>query len=204
MARRPTLHIGFHGANGLAYHIHAISAFQGDIVAACCRMSSYVARSRPVSDVLMRAAFDTPDLSPTVRLTLIALARFASDKRPTCNPMIRTLMDRTGLGRSTLLRSISYLVEEGLIEKKAVHRPNGTQSSDVYTIKIGPYATHQGSTVKPCDLNVRVSDWDPDQGSTVKPPEYLIDRGTKEGLTKAVVSSPSVVPFQRFRRLTHG
>ena len=122
-------------------------------------------------------------LPPPVKLTAIMLARHANT-RDICWPLIRTLCAETGLCRRTVINSINYLIEGGLLLKREHRRPNGSRSSDVYTLLFPACKVHKVH-------HDRVSDMHLDQGAPYAPLESMREGAKKErALRGRIVSSP--------------
>lgn len=90
----------------------------------------------------MSAALKMRGLSPTEKLTLIALANYA-DENEQCWPSNRRLTEDTGLSERTVRDTIKALGARGLLTKTERLRPNGSRATDVVTLQLG------GATVAP-------------------------------------------------------
>lgn len=87
-------------------------------------------------------AFDMPDLTPTQKLTLVALADNASDDG-TCWPSQRTLANKTGLSERTVRTALKALEARGLLSRRPRLRNDGKgRTSDLYKLSV-----HQPATV---------------------------------------------------------
>lgn len=82
---------------------------------------------------LMSWAFDL-DIPPTHKLILLALADRASDEDNSCYPGQKSLAKKTSCGLRTVQRSIDWLCENGLLEKRERRRDDGYRTSDFYTL----------------------------------------------------------------------
>ena len=80
-------------------------------------------------------AWSVPDVSPAQKLVLLALANYA-DERGKCWPSIRTVSNRTCLGRRTVTRALETLGRAGLIKSGQRSRDDGSQSSNTYNLPI--------------------------------------------------------------------
>jgi len=58
-----------------------------------------------------------------------------ADGQGKCWPAIKTIAVDLRLSRSTVKRSLADLEKAGYIEKKARHRENGSNTSNLYTVK---------------------------------------------------------------------
>lgn len=61
--------------------------------------------------------------------------RDRSDGQRKCWPSIRTIADDLHLSRSTVKRALSELEQHGYLERQPRHRPNGSSTSNLYTVK---------------------------------------------------------------------
>lgn len=84
-------------------------------------------------------AFDLELPSPSAKLTLQALANYANEDHESY-PSHKTLCQKTCLSDRTIRRQLSNLVQLGLITVKQRTRPNGSASSNVYTLNVGAVA----------------------------------------------------------------
>jgi len=75
-------------------------------------------------------AFAIRGLSPSEKLTLLALANFADD-RMICWPSQATMAECTELSERTIWACMRSLEQAGIISRTKRHRPDGTRASDV-------------------------------------------------------------------------
>lgn len=52
-----------------------------------------------------------------------------------CWPSIRTIAEDLNLSRSTVKRALSELEQHGYLERQPRHRPNGSSTSNLYTVR---------------------------------------------------------------------
>ena len=78
--------------------------------------------------------------SPTMRLILILLANKA-DEQFSCYPSVRTLMAESCAARSTVLKTLNRLEDEGFITRVAQYHESGAQRSSRYFLN-HPDAPH--------------------------------------------------------------
>lgn len=76
-------------------------------------------------------AEDIPHRAKTVYMYL----RDRSNASGTCWPGIKTIAADLHLSRSTVKRALDDLYKAGLITKKLCYRENGSNSSNLYTVK---------------------------------------------------------------------
>ncbi len=67
-------------------------------------------------------------------LVLNALLTYANHKTMQCWPSLKTLANDCKCSLSTVQRALHELLAAGLIRKKARHRENGSQTSNIYEI----------------------------------------------------------------------
>ena len=76
-------------------------------------------------------AWKQKSLKPFQKLILVALAdRHNPDHG--CFPSINTIIEDTGISRSSVLRTLLQLQDKGLIKKEAAYRDNNSQTSNRY------------------------------------------------------------------------
>lgn len=80
----------------------------------------------------MTWAFGLP-LEPRAKITLLAIADNANDAG-TAFPGLEEIAAKSSQSRATVVRRIKYMVEVGLIGRKARYRPDGTQTTDLITL----------------------------------------------------------------------
>ena len=114
-------------------------------------------------------------IRPTEKLVLLALADYA-DRNNECFPSITTLAATVGVHKSTVQRSLSTLVDAGHIAKNVRTRPDGSQTSNSYTILLGGSVDAMGGQHQ-CD------------------PKEPSNRGT----SVTNVTEPPLVPFSDFK-----
>ena len=74
------------------------------------------------------------DLSHRARAVYMYLKDHA-DSEGRCRPGIRTIAAELGLSRSTVKRAVSDLEKAGYLVKAPRYRPNGSSTSNLYTVK---------------------------------------------------------------------
>lgn len=79
-------------------------------------------------------AWTVPDLTPALRLTLIALADYA-DEEWSCFPSQATLAEQVGVSRRTMVRLLKALEDRDLIVRERRSRENGSRSSDRFVVQ---------------------------------------------------------------------
>jgi hypothetical protein len=85
--------------------------------------------------------------SPTTKFILHLLANKA-DEEFSCYPSIRTLMAESGAGRSTVLRALKQLEDDGFITRRAQFHDSGAQRSTRYYLN-HPQAPHRAGPPRP-------------------------------------------------------
>lgn len=75
-------------------------------------------------------------LDPPRKIVLLALADFADDEW-NCWPSLATLVDKTSLSERAVRSSIRTLEDLGLVATASRTRPNGSTTSNVYTLSGG-------------------------------------------------------------------
>jgi len=80
------------------------------------------------------AIYADEELSHRAKSVLIYLSDRA-DGQGKCWPGIKTIAADLNLSRSTVKRSLADLEKAGYIEKMARHRGNGSNTSNLYTVK---------------------------------------------------------------------
>lgn len=83
----------------------------------------------------MSAVLNSDVKGPAKRLVLLAVANHAN-ARGYCWPGIASLAGSTGLGRSTVFRTLTDLEDEGLLERRTRRRPDGSRTSNVYRLNL--------------------------------------------------------------------
>lgn len=83
----------------------------------------------------MSAVLNSDVKGPAKRLVLLAVANHAN-ARGYCWPGIASLAGSTGLGRSTVFRTLTDLENEGLLERRTRRRPDGSRTSNVYRLNL--------------------------------------------------------------------
>lgn len=100
-------------------------------------------------------AFSTYIENPSAKLTLIALANYASHPRGTpegqeeCWPMQSTLSEITSLNRRTVIRSLKLLVDLGLISTRREPATQGRFEQNIYILHLVPPSATKSHG--PCD-----------------------------------------------------
>ena len=61
--------------------------------------------------------------------------RDRSDAEGKCWPGIKTIASDMKLSRSTVKRALHDLEQHGYLQKDSRHRPNGSSTSNLYTVK---------------------------------------------------------------------
>ena len=80
------------------------------------------------------AIYADEELSHRAKSVLIYLSDRA-DGHGKCWPGVKTIAADLNLSRSTVKRSLADLERAGYIEKMARHRENGSNTSNLYTVK---------------------------------------------------------------------
>ena len=75
-----------------------------------------------------------PDLPHRAR-TVYMYLRDRSDADGKCWPGIKTIASDMKLSRSTVKRALHDLEQRGYLKKASRHRPNGSSTSNLYTVK---------------------------------------------------------------------
>ena len=74
------------------------------------------------------------DLSHREKTVYIYL-RDRADASGVCWPGIKTIARDMNLSRSTVKRALTDLEQHGYLKKASRHRPNGSSTSNLYTVK---------------------------------------------------------------------
>ena len=74
------------------------------------------------------------DLSHRARAVYMYLKDHV-DSEGRCRSGIRTIAAELGLSRSTVKRALHDLEQHGYLKKASRHRPNGSSTSNLYTVK---------------------------------------------------------------------
>ena len=74
------------------------------------------------------------DLSHRARAVYMYLKDHV-DSEGRCRSGIRTIAAELGLSRSTVKRALHDLEQHGYLQKDSRHRPNGSSTSNLYTVK---------------------------------------------------------------------
>lgn len=108
-------------------------------------------------------AFQQSCPTPTQKLVLLALADHHNAKTDACFPSAARLVDRTGLSRATVFRTIKLLERKGIL---AISRIDGRPNS--YTLCMdADQSHHETPPVAPCDPTSLTVRPDPSQGETL-------------------------------------
>ena len=78
-------------------------------------------------------AWALKNISPIEKLTLLALVRFYDEEEDMCTPSIEQIVKITGLSKSSVKKSISFLIERGLIWKDNQFASDGANLPNSYT-----------------------------------------------------------------------
>lgn len=78
---------------------------------------------------LVSAAFQT-SLPTTEKMVLLALCHCHNEETKKCNPMVKTLMEMTGLSHTSIAKALKVLQAEGYME---IHRKQGNRGCYVIT-----------------------------------------------------------------------
>lgn len=70
---------------------------------------------------------------PTRKLIMLAMADMANDELE-CWPSVRSLGKRCGISESSVRRHLEWLEKEGHIKSETRQRPNGSFTSNIYTL----------------------------------------------------------------------
>ena len=119
------------------------------------------------------------DTSPTEQLVLLALAHCANDKTGECFPSLVTLVNRTHLGRSTVIRSLDVLKAKGLIRWASGGRKKGGRAlSNLYALTLPKCAPRKAASNVDEDIDKSV---DNDDGTVPQRDPYPSQSGTMHG-----------------------
>ena len=134
---------------------------------------------------------DVKGTTPTEQLVLAVLAHIANDKTGACFPSVNTLVERSHLGRSSVMRSIDALRDKGLLKWKTGGRTkNGRVLSNLYQLTLPKRAKER---VKQADVEC----WEDVDNSARWVPEwdgYPSQCGTPHGTTVGPLPSQSGTP----------
>ena len=72
---------------------------------------------------------------PVRAKTVYMYLRDRSDKERKCWPGINTIAAELNCSRSTVKRALHDLEQHGYLQKDSRHRPNGSSTSNLYTVK---------------------------------------------------------------------
>ena len=75
------------------------------------------------------------ELSPTTKLVSLCLADYA-DGDGLCWPSHKTISKRTGLSRTTVIKSLNQLIEMNLLQKVPDRRRDGSTTSNLYYLNL--------------------------------------------------------------------
>lgn len=78
--------------------------------------------------------YTDPELSHRAKAVYMYLYDRA-DAEGKCWPGIKTIAADLGLSRSTVKRALNDLVDKGYLRKEERHRPNGSLTSNLYTLR---------------------------------------------------------------------
>lgn len=84
----------------------------------------------------MHWAWNRKGGSPSAKIILMCLADFANQDAE-CFPSIAHLAEKTEQSPNTVRRRLQELEDDGLIERRAQYRPNGSQTVDLIRLKMG-------------------------------------------------------------------
>ena len=104
------------------------------------------------------------NIKPTEKFILISLADSADDYGY-CFPSYKTITKKTNYSRSTVIRAIEALTDQGLIEKQKRVRTNGSDTSNIYKLALN---------IEVADDHPLVSHRHP-PSTTQTPPQYHTD-----------------------------
>ncbi len=77
--------------------------------------------------------YSDPDISHRA-MTVYMYLKDRSDAQGKCWPGIRTIAADLKLSRSTVKRALNELTAKGYLAKEERHRPNGSSTSNLYTV----------------------------------------------------------------------
>ncbi len=77
--------------------------------------------------------YSDPDISHRA-MTVYMYLKDRSDAQGKCWPGIRTIAADLKLSRSTVKRALNELTAKGYLVKEERHRPNGSNTSNLYTV----------------------------------------------------------------------
>lgn len=81
-------------------------------------------------------ALDASIADHTAKLVLIALADHADDKTMQCWPSAEHIAKRTGMGRSSVYRAISFLRSNGFLEHKRRRHTSGVPRQPLFILNV--------------------------------------------------------------------
>ncbi|WP_428031508.1 helix-turn-helix domain-containing protein [Ancylobacter sp.] len=81
-------------------------------------------------------ALDQYITDAATKLVLISLANYADKRTGECWPTIARICEESCQSKSTVLRRIGWLIEQGLVEKTEVHEASGRQRANHYRLMI--------------------------------------------------------------------
>ena len=84
----------------------------------------------------MNWAWSVESLTPTERLTLLALADYADEKH-SCFPGQEKLAERVCVSSRTIIRTIATLEDRGLVSRELRFRESGPRTSNRYYLNLG-------------------------------------------------------------------
>jgi hypothetical protein len=108
-------------------------------------------------------------LRPAEKIVLLALADFAGERHE-CWPSMETLADKSSLTARSVRTIIRGLEDAGLVHTQVRLRPNGSQTSNVYTLAVGAEYTSgaPGKLLPPQEPSIEGLDQDiPSQSSPI-------------------------------------
>ena len=85
----------------------------------------------------MSRAMEEKSLTCNERIVLLILINHTGVDTSECYPGITRITNKSGLSRSTVIRSLNKMSEMGMIKKEKRSRVNGSTTSNLYTINDG-------------------------------------------------------------------
>lgn len=116
------------------------------------------------------------NLRPAQKITLLAIADYV-DENGVAWPSMKTLASKTSMSESSVRRQIQRLEDEGFIEVTAGERPNGSQTSNRYRLRMAPPSQNDRGPL-----------------STVTPPEPSLEPDLTKTSTRQSLPIADAVP----------
>jgi Helix-turn-helix domain len=153
-----------------------------------------------------RPAWKVPDLTPTQRLVLLALAEHRNERNDLCCPGYSTLATETGLARGTISEAIKALIEKGTI---SIEQKRSKRFSNHYHFQWNETAHQEDSDCSLDEQSVRQEntvfaeriDGSPDE-HTVRPVDRNIETNSEPNQKSKRVSRTQQPAAEYDRALT--